>query len=787
MRADITRTAGPVPATPARAKCPSTLPHGGPDVLPSPSPGRAAVCAERSGPQGHSQPRPNADTAECALGRLVLFSGDSPERASALAGPLQDAGYDTVVRGSETPPTVPVLLAEACDLLLIDVRSASTPGLDLARAVRGCLSETELPILILGIAESNDIRAQALAAGANDFITAAADATELLLRVKNLAALSRLQRAHRSIAQGLGHEVAVRSEKLATLIESGLMMSMERDRSMLLRHILAEGQRFLNCDCATMYLVAEDKSLRFALRTKDDDLPSQRIPLHQPVSGRPNESYVSVYVALRNESVVIDDVYKEERFDLSGTQHFDAASGYRTVSMVTVPMAPRGGDVIGVLQFINAIDPQSGAIVPFPRDQVTLVEALAAQAAVALDNLNLVESQKGLIESIIRVIATAIDAKSPYTGRHCERVPELAFMLAAAACEATEGPLADFAFRNEDEWQEFRIGAWLHDCGKVITPEHVIDKATKLEMIYNRIHEVRMRFEVLLRDLEIARLHSIGHGTAPEQAAADCARDRAALFEDFAFVADCNVGVEAMDGSKTDRLRRIAQRTWLRHFDDRLGLSLADAERIRSEPSQALPATEFLLVDRPRDIVPRTQAEMPDAAFGFRMDVPANLYNHGELYNLSISRGTLNAEERYKINEHMVHTIMMLERIPFPEGLRRVPEYAGTHHETMDGSGYPRRLAADRLSVPSRVMAIADIFEALTAADRPYKTPKKLSEALAILRQMQQRRHIDTDLFNLFLTSGIYLRYAQKHLRADQIDVTDIRPYLAVPADTATA
>ncbi|ANH68080.1 HD domain-containing phosphohydrolase [Mitsuaria sp. 7] len=570
--------------------------------------------------------------------------------------------------------------------------------------------------------------------------------------------------------------------RLKGLIETCIMMSMSRDRQALLQQLLGEGRRLLHCDGATMYMVTEQQTLCFELRTRSDPLPSQQIPLYHEQTGRPNENFVSVYTALHNRAVLIDDVYAESRFDLTGTRAFDVATGYRTVSMLTVPIAPRGGAPIGVLQFMNALDPASGAIVPFDPETVGLVEAIAAQAAVALDNLSLVESHKDLMSSLIRVLANAIDAKSPYTGRHCERVPELAIMLARAASEATEGPLKHFAFRSEEEWEEFRIGAWLHDCGKVTTPEYVIDKATKLETIHNRIHEVRMRFEVMRRDLEIASLQARLAGAWSDDAQAAHESALAQLDADFAFVAKCNVGTEAMDDEAVDRLHRVGARRWTRYFDDRLGLSAAELASRSGEADPELPCSEPLLSDRLRDIVPRPAEDRPDPSYGFRMDVPEHLYNRGELHNLGVRSGTLTQEERYKINEHMVHTVTMLEQMPFPKHLRRVPEYAGTHHERMDGKGYPRRLGPDRLSVPSRIMAVADIFEALTASDRPYKKPKKLSEALAVLQRMAGP-HVDPDIFNLFLSSGVYLDFARKHLDPSQIDVEDASAYQAPGAN----
>jgi len=718
-------------------------------------------------------------SAPASAGRVLVLCDGELAGGESLIQALRRVRF--VVRATR-PTRADVQVAKGtCDVVVIDAQSSSDCIVEWIASIRRSHTSSELPILVLGTQARAGRSCSAFDAGANDWMARPIEASELTRRIGNLVELSRLRRLQTSEEARIRQELSTRTERLDALIETGLMMSMERDRSKLLRQLLTEGRRILNCDGATMYMVTEEKTLRFEMRTLDDALPSLQIPLFDAASGRPNENYVSVYTAVHNRSVLINDVYSETRFDLTGTRAFDASSGYRTISMLTVPIAPRGGEAIGVMQFMNAKQRDSGRIVPFEQDTVGLVEALAAQAAVALDNLNLVESQKQLMESLIRVLATAIDAKSPYTGRHCERVPELAFLLAEAACKATEGPLADFAFRNEEEWQEFRIGAWLHDCGKVTTPEYVIDKATKLETINNRIHEVRTRFEVLLRDLEIEQLQSQLAGTFSEDLAASLIARRQRLQDDFAFVAACNLGSEAMDEADEERLAAIADTPWTRHFDDRLGLSQAELARLVSEPIALLPALERLLSDRPRDVVVRGADDGLVPEFGFKMDVPQHLYNHGEFYNLSIRRGTLTKEERYKINEHMVHTIMMLERMPFPKHLKRVPEYAGTHHERIDGKGYPRQLCGAELSVPSRIMAVADIFEALTASDRPYKKPKKLSEALRVLQGMAGN-HIDADIYDLFITAGVFRDFAAKHLSAEQIDVTDGTPYLSQAA-----
>ncbi len=389
------------------------------------------------------------------------------------------------------------------------------------------------------------------------------------------------------------------------------------------------------------------------------------------------------------------------------------------------------------------------------------------------------EAQKELMDSFIRLIADAIDAKSPYTGGHCKRVPLLATMLVKEANMADTGTLKAFHFTTKTEMEEFERGAWLHDCGKITTPEYVVDKATKLETIYNRIHEVRTRFEVIWRDIEIAYLEGIIRGDSKEQLEQWKKQELAALTDDFCFVAESNIGGEFMSDERKERIKTIAKRTWLRHFDNRLGLSDNELIRYPEQQQERLPVREALLSDREEHIVERVGFDEDGYRNdGFKLDVPTHLYNYGEIYNLCIEKGTLSEEERFKIQEHVIMSIKMLEQLPYTDEMKRIPEYAGTHHETLIGTGYPRALSAKDLSVPAKIMAIADIFEALTACDRPYKKGKTLSEALKIMSFMTKEQHIDSELFALFLHSGIYEKYAREHLKPEQLDAVDIESYL---------
>lgn len=385
------------------------------------------------------------------------------------------------------------------------------------------------------------------------------------------------------------------------------------------------------------------------------------------------------------------------------------------------------------------------------------------------------ESQIKLMDSFIELIASAIDAKSEYTGGHCNRVPILTLMLTQAASDKSDGVLKEFRLETEEEKRELSIAAWLHDCGKITTPEYVVDKATKLETIYNRIHEVRTRFEVVYRDLIIESYKKIQDGEDKSIVDTWLEEEQQKLILDFEFIAKSNIGAEFLKDEDKEKIIDISKRTWIRFFDDSLGISNDEKERYPKSNTNI----ENILSDKQSHIIKRKNFDEESyKQQGFKQEVPKNLYNLGEVYNMSISRGTLTKEERFKINEHIIMSIKMLDRLPFPDHLKHVPEYAGAHHETLIGTGYPKKLKKEDMSIPARIMAIADVFEALTASDRPYKDMKNLSESIKILSFMVKDKHIDEDLFKLFLESGVYLDYARQYLKSEQIDEVDISKYI---------
>ncbi|MDP1525221.1 MAG: response regulator [Rhodocyclaceae bacterium] len=705
----------------------------------------------------------------------ILVVDDVPQNLTLL-GDLLEGSYH-VKYANNGEKALRIATAEPHpDLILLDIVMPEMDGHEVCRRLKANPATAGIPVIFVTSKTEIADEAEGFSLGAVDYISKPVSPPILQARVKTHLRLKHFSDDLDLVVKQRTRDLVAAQGKLENLIDTGLDLGRERDRMALLRKILITGKNLLNCDAGTLYMVTDHKTLRFAQITNSNELPSHEIPLYDE-TGKPVERYMATWCALHNKPVVVADVYAETKFDVSGAKRMDAETGYRTVSMLAVPLSPREGEVIGVLQFLNALDPETGRVIPFPADLERFITAMAAQAGVALDNHQLIEAQQNLLDAMIKLIAGAIDTKSRYTGGHCERVPELAMMLARTASEVSTGPLSDFSFSTDDEWREFRVGAWLHDCGKVTSPEYVVDKASKLETIYNRIHEVRMRFEVLLRDARIQQLEAIATGSDPAAAQAHYAARKAQLTDDFAFVAECNLGGEFMAPEKIERLKHIAEQTWQRNFNDRLGLVTTELKRYTGEP-EILPFTEHLLADKPHHVIPRTDLRSVDPKWGFKVNVPENLYNYGEIYNLSISRGTLTEEERFKINEHVMQSIIMLEQLPLPKNMRRIPEYAGTHHETLIGTGYPRRLAGAELTVPMRIMAIADVFEALTAPDRPYKQIKTLSESIKILSFFKKDKHIDPDLFDLFLSSGIYRDYAEKYLMPEQIDEVDITAYL---------
>lgn len=557
--------------------------------------------------------------------------------------------------------------------------------------------------------------------------------------------------------------------KFLTLITS---LSSEKNYSSLLQKITEETLEISGADIACTFLFRESANMLVpgsVIAREGLDLDLSHLP---PISLDSSTSQiVDIFAKGKRAVVPLNDILEQSEYRKTMER-----LGLEDAQNVIVPLKNRQQEPIGLLCFTYEQD-HFGQDKKLDLGRMAFIEALSGFSAVTLEGREMLKMQKDLLESFIKLIAGAIDSKSPYTGGHCQRVPVLTKLLAQKACDVNDGAFKDFSL-TEEQWEELHIASWLHDCGKVTTPEYVVDKSTKLETIYDRIHEIRTRFEVIKRDAHIQFYEKLLAGGDKEQLEAELKAQWAELDEEFAFVADCNLGGEFMAPEKVDRLKEIGARKWMRTISKHLGIGWEEARRM--EPEVSLPVEETVLADLKEHVIRRTEtgAYADDNPYGFKLDVPENLYNRGELYNLSVAKGTLTDEERFKINDHIVQTIIMLKQLPYPKHLSGVPDIAGGHHEKIDGTGYPRKINGDAMTVTAKMMVIADIFEALTASDRPYKKAKTLSESIRILGFMVKDNHIDKELFKLFLTSGAYMEYGKEYLRPEQLDEVDIEHYL---------
>jgi HD-GYP domain-containing protein (c-di-GMP phosphodiesterase class II) len=510
----------------------------------------------------------------------------------------------------------------------------------------------------------------------------------------------------------------------------GVALSAERDITKLLELIIDEACNLTSADGGALYITSDDgqclefaiiqnKSLGVRMGGKGEKINWPPVVLIDG-QNQQNLANVSAYAALKGKVVNIPDVYNAEGFNFEGTRKFDARTGYRSKSMLVVPMRNHEQEIIGVLQLLNAMEEGTNEVMAFSRESQMITESFASQAAVALSQNRLIQDLENLLDAFVKTIAMAVDEKSPYTGGHIRRVADITMAIADKINKDDKGPFSRVQF-SEDQMKELRFAAWLHDLGKIATPEYVVDKTTKLETIFDRMELIRTRGEVILRDHNRVSLRKTSEGAGDEGPAQNSEEDfDGQLREDMNFLADVNTGSRPLGQEDLARLQAIGARKWVHEG--------------------------------------RQEA----------------LLTENELQNLSVQRGTLTDQERDIINNHATVTYKLLSQLPFPRKLRDVPKFAGSHHEKLNGSGYPRGLKEDEISLQARILVLADIFEALTAKDRPYKRGNTLSEAVSILRGMVKAHHIDADLFKLFMDEKIYLEYARREMNPQQIDKTDL-------------
>jgi len=520
------------------------------------------------------------------------------------------------------------------------------------------------------------------------------------------------------------------ANEISELTAIGKALGTGKDINVLLEMILSIARRFTKADGGTLYLVdLKTRQLSFnviqndtlGIKKNDTSINLPGVSLYNE-DNSPNFSNVSSYVFHTGKIVNIHDVYTTEKFKFNGTKRFDKALSYRSRSMIVIPMRNHENEIIGILQLINSKDPTSNNTINFSKDDQEKAAALASQASVILTQHILIHEMKELFETFIKIVAASIDEKSKHTGGHIQRVTELC-MLIAKKINQDEMTFKD-TFLSYEQVDELRIAALMHDTGKITIPDHIIKKSSRLETVYDRIELIKTRWDLFKTNQKLA-----------------AANKKLALFD---------------QRSKQQTIRKI-------NTDCKYRIAILDKElETLSTINSAKDHLNQSLVDDLEEINKKS-------CHISGKTVPYLLKN--EFLNLSILRGTLTPKERKIIKSHVDLTQKMLNQLPWPKKLANIPLIAGAHHERLDGSGYPRHINKTKLNVQSRILAIADVFEALSATDRPYKKTLGLSKIIRILKQMSKNELIDKEIVDIFFESGAHLEYAQKHFSASQIDL----------------
>ena len=513
-------------------------------------------------------------------------------------------------------------------------------------------------------------------------------------------------------------ESTVLSEhKFEEIMKINLAFSSQHDKNILLEDILTLTRNLTNADAGTLYIKSKDEkylsfkvvhnnTLNIKMGGTKNNLNWPDLPIFEE-NGKTNNEMVAVVCANEKRIINIPDVYKTTKYQFDGTKDFDKSTSYHSKSMLVIPLINHDNEVIGVLQLINKI--KNGEIINFNKLDEKVIISLASQAAMALTNMQLITSLEDFIDAFVTTIAKAIDTKSPYTSDHIGKVEEIALLVAKAISD--DNTIYKKIKYSENDYKQLSLAAWMHDIGKISMPEHIIDKATKLEKIFDRIHLIEQRFEVIKLNKEIEYLKNQTPRTEYENFTNE-------INNDIEFIKRINFGGEFMSDEDIQKLENISRKVYIKN----------DGEII-----------SFISED--------------------------------EFYNLSIKKGTLTKEEIEIIRNHAQLSLDMISGLPFPKKYKDVLNIACNHHEKLNGLGYPRGLKAEEISLEDRIMILADIFEALTASARPYKDAMKLSKVKDILSSMANKGELDKELIDFFFNHKILHEYSKNELKSYQLDL----------------
>ena len=604
--------------------------------------------------------------------------------------------FDTIVYCHNGEEGLEKFLINTIDIIISDINMPILSGISMIKEIKK--RDKNIPTILITAHQELNYYENAMELHVDAYIAKPINIEKLIEKIREISI---------NIVSNKTHEIKYDALTNANqkLLDISYKVTSQKDFTKILETILLGAKELSNSDGGTLYLYNEkENTLEFKIATNDTlKIHNNKIdwkPLNiYNKDNSLNQKNVAVVSAIKDQLINIEDVYKSDKFDFSGAKAFDKDKNYKTQSMLVLPMKNKDNQLIGVIQLINK--QEDGKTSVFTHEDESLIKAMASLATMIIENNQLVLDLEALFYGLINSVNKALSEKSKYTKQHNDNVAILTNIIATGINKnQTIFPEVHY---TDLEMEELRLSAMLHDIGKITTPIHIMDKATKLETIYDRIETIQLRFELAKKDIEIEFLHNTINKETKNKKISE-------LDNDFILIKTLNNGEYFAKDEEYQRIEQIAKNS------------------------------NFTLL------------------------------TEDELYNLSTRKGTLTAEDREIINNHVVVSYEMIKELPFPKKFKNVPKIAASHHKTIDGGGYAAKEIKDlELTLKDKILVIADIFEALSSKDRPYKEPNSLSQIFKIFTFLIKDNKIDKNLVQMFFEDGLYIEYAKEHFEASQI------------------
>ena len=641
----------------------------------------------------------NQELLEITKPLTVLYVEDDTVVAQNMKKIL-DKLFDKVVFASNGQEGLDKFQENQIDIIISDINMPQLSGLNMLKEIKK--TQTKVPAMLITAHQELEYYEDAMELNVDAYLNKPINVDKLIEKIKDVS-------LHIKKTKALDNSYDTLTNANQKLLDIGYKITSQKDFTKILETILLGAKELSNSDGGTLYLYNEkNETLEFKIATNDTlkihncDIDWKPLNIYTE-DNTINQKNVAIVSATQDKLINLANVYESTEFDFSGAKAFDESQNYKTQSMLVIPMKNKDDQLVGVIQLINKqVENQTST---FTEQDEILIKAMASLATMIIENNQLVIDLEALLYGLIDSVNKALSEKSKYTQQHNDNVAVLTNIIVKGIND-NKSIYPEVKY-TEVEMEEIRLAAMLHDIGKVTTPVHIMDKATKLETIYDRLNTIKLRFELAKKDVEISFLKNEIDEENHEKQISE-------LESNFQLISQLNNGEYFAKDEEYNKVEKIAK----------------------------------------------------DSNF--------QLLTEDELYNLSTKKGTLTAEDREIINNHVIMSYEMIKELPFPKKFKNVPKIACSHHKTTDGGGYAAKEIIDlELTLKDKILVIADIFEALSSKDRPYKEPNTLSQIFRIFTFLIKDNKIDKELVQMFFEDGLYLEYANKYFVPSQMEIIE--------------